>query len=116
MHNFLKMKNDNNKNRRNDKRRPKPKANGERLLKDPELVHNESENDEEREYLDTMTAEELEEVTKAMKRKINQLDRQDLKATFHKAKIGNNIWIWTSELAFLTKPMTLLPTSSIHAV
>ncbi len=74
------MKNDNNKNRRNDKRRPKPKVNGERLLKDPELVHNESENDEEREYLDTMTAEELEEVTKAMKRKINQLDRQDLES------------------------------------
>ncbi len=74
------MKNDNNKNRRNDKRRTKPKVNGERLLKDPELVHNESENDEEREYLDTMTAEELEEVTKAMKRKINQLDRQDLES------------------------------------
>lgn len=76
----MKNENNNNKNRRQDRKNSKPKNSSERLLKDPGIEKKDTENDEEREYYDTITAEELEEVTKSMRRKINQLDKQDLES------------------------------------
>ena len=63
-------------NRRHDRK----KVSGERLLKDPELVHSEDESEEDREYFDTMTAEELEEATRMMRRKTASVDKQDLES------------------------------------
>ncbi len=74
------MKNENNQNRKNEKKRQKVKSNGERLLKDPALERNGAETYDEREYVDMMTPEELEEVTKSMRRKINQVNKQDLES------------------------------------
>jgi len=65
---------------RNNRRRDKNKAKGERLLKDPSLEHNNDENEEDREYFDTMTAEELEEITKMMRKKTAPIDKQDLES------------------------------------
>lgn len=72
---------DNNRNRKdNNRRREKNKAKGERLLKDPTLDHSDDENEEDREYFDTMTAEELEEATKSLRRKTAAIDKQDLES------------------------------------
>ncbi len=76
----MKNENNNNRNRRNDRRRSKPKGGGERLLKDPSIERKDDDNEEEREYYDTMTPEELEEVTKSMRRKISQVNKQDLES------------------------------------
>ena len=45
--------------KRKDNGRKKSKVSGERLLKDPTLDHSDDESDEDREYFDTLTAEEL---------------------------------------------------------
>ena len=45
----------------NNRRREKTRAKGERLLKDPSLEHSDDESEEDREYFDTMTPEELEQ-------------------------------------------------------
>lgn len=77
------MKNDNTRNNKRQDRQNqgrKPKANGERLLKDPGIENKENAEIDDREYVDTMTAEELEEVTKSMRRKISQVDKQDLES------------------------------------
>ncbi len=66
--------------KRRDNGRKKSKVNGERLLKDPTLEHSEDESDEDREYFDTLTAEELEEVTKMMRKKTAAVDKQDLES------------------------------------
>ncbi len=69
-----------NKKKDNNRRHDRKKVSGERLLKDPGLVHSEDETEEDREYLDTMTAEELEEVTKMMRKKTAAVDKQDLES------------------------------------
>ena len=68
------------KKKDNNRRHDRKKVNGERLLKDPELVHSEDESEEDREYFDTMTAEELEEATRMMRRKTASVDKQDLES------------------------------------
>ena len=68
------------RNRKDNNRRQKNKVSGERLLKDPGLVHDDDEKEEDREYFDTMTAEELEEVTKMMRKKTATVDKQDLES------------------------------------
>lgn len=68
------------KRKDNNRRREKNKVNGERLLKDPGLVHDENEAEDDREYFDTMTAEELEEATRMMRRKTAAVDKQDLES------------------------------------
>ena len=68
------------RNRKDNNRRQKNKVSGERLLKDPGLVHDDDEQEEDREYFDTMTAEELEEVTKMMRKKTAAVDKQDLES------------------------------------
>ena len=65
---------------KNNNRRDRNKAKGERLLKDPTLDHSDDESDEDREYYDTLTAEELEEVTKMMRKKTAPIDKQDLES------------------------------------
>ena len=70
----------NRKDNNNNRRREKNKAKGERLLKDPTLEHSEDETEEDREYFDTMTAEELEEATKSLRRKTAAIDKQDLES------------------------------------
>lgn len=47
--------NKNGERKGKDNNRKRGKANGERLLKDPGLVHAEGEEEEDREYFDTMT-------------------------------------------------------------
>ncbi len=69
-----------NKRKDNNRRKEKSKVNGERLLKDPGLVHDENEEEEDREYFDTMTAEELEEATRMMRKKTAAVDKQDLES------------------------------------
>ena len=69
-----------NNRKDNNRRREKNKAKGERLLKDPTLDHTDDESDEDREYYDTLTAEELEEVTKMMRKKTAPIDKQDLES------------------------------------
>ena len=69
-----------NNRKDNNRRREKNKAKGERLLKDPTLDHSEDETEEDREYFDTMTAEELEEATKSLRRKTAAIDKQDLES------------------------------------
>jgi len=64
----------------NNRRREKNKAKGERLLQDPTLTHSEDESEEDREYFDTMTPEELEEITKMMRRKTAPVDKQELES------------------------------------
>lgn len=68
------------KKKDNNRRHDRKKVSGERLLKDPELVHSEDEAEEDREYFDTMTAEELEEATRMMRRKTASVDKQDLES------------------------------------
>jgi cell fate regulator YaaT (PSP1 superfamily) len=68
------------KKKDNNRRHDRKKVSGERLLKDPELVHSEDESEEDREYFDTMTAEELEEATRMMRRKTASVDKQDLES------------------------------------
>jgi cell fate regulator YaaT (PSP1 superfamily) len=68
------------KKKDNNRRHDRKKVSGERLLKDPELVHSEDETEEDREYFDTMTAEELEEATRMMRRKTASVDKQDLES------------------------------------
>ena len=75
-----KGQNGNGGNRKDNNRRQKNKAKGERLLKDPTLEHTDDESDEDREYYDTLTAEELEEVTKMMRKKTAPIDKQDLES------------------------------------
>ncbi len=70
----------NERKRKDQNRRAKGKVNGERLLKDPGLVHDENEQEEDREYFDTMTPEELEEATRMMRRKTAPVDKQDLES------------------------------------
>lgn len=72
--------NGNNGGKRKDNNRRKNKVSGERLLKDPTLDHSDDETDEDREYFDTLTAEELEEVTKMMRKKTATVDKQDLES------------------------------------
>ena len=72
--------NKNGERKGKDNNRKRGKANGERLLKDPGLVHAEGEEEEDREYFDTMTAEELEEVTNMMRKKTAAVDKQDLES------------------------------------
>lgn len=69
-----------NKKKDNQRRHDRKKVSGERLLKDPGLVHSEDESEEDREYFDTMTAEELEEATRMMRRKTAPVDKQDLES------------------------------------
>lgn len=72
--------NGNGNRKDNNRRREKSKAKGERLLKDPSLEHSEDESEEDREYFDTMTPEELEEITKMMRKKTAPIDKQDLES------------------------------------
>lgn len=66
--------------KRKDNGRKKTKVSGERLLKDPTLDHTDNESEDNREYFDTLTAEELEEVTKMMRKKTAAVDKQDLES------------------------------------
>ncbi len=66
--------------KRKDNGRKKTKVSGERLLKDPTLDHTDNESEDDREYFDTLTAEELEEVTKMMRKKTAAVDKQDLES------------------------------------
>ena len=68
------------KKKDNNRRHDRKKVSGERLLKDPGLVHDENETEEDREYFDTMTPEELEEATRMMRRKTAAVDKQDLES------------------------------------